>query len=491
MKIMPFLLTDWYKIGHPFQYPDGTQYVSSNLTPRASRLEGVEKMALFGLQMFIKKYLVKYFQENFFDQPKEEVVAQYKRRIVTSLGADLPSYKHIEDLHDLGYLPIRIKALKEGSRVNMKVPVLTIVNTLPEYYWLTNFFETLTSCEIWQPCTSATIAYEYRKIFDDYAKRTGMPPEFVPFQGHDFSFRGMSSLESAISSGMGHLLSGVGTDTIPAIEALEFYYNADADKELVGASVPATEHSVMSSGIGMYGEFETFKKLITEDYPTGIISLVSDTMNLWEVLTDFMPRLKDEILARDGKVVIRPDSGDPADIICGDPKAEPGSPEYKGVVSLLWETFGGTFTDTKHRLLNEHIGAIYGDSITRDRAQNILQRLMDKGFASQVVFGVGSFTYQYNTRDTFSTAVKSTNVVINGNSIPIFKDPVTDNGMKKSARGLLRVDLEGGEYVLRDNVTPEEEAGGALEVVYEDGKLLRDESLADIRNTLHPQPVTV
>jgi len=173
MNMNPFLLTDFYKVGHPFQYPEGTEFVYSNLTPRKSLLPGVDKMVFFGLQQFVKKYLIEYFNDNFFSRPKDEVMDEYKRRISTALGGHLPSYEHIESLHVLGYLPIKIKALPEGSKVSMGIPCLTVVNTLPKYYWLTNFIETLMSTSVWQCCTSATIAHEYRKIFDKYAALLG------------------------------------------------------------------------------------------------------------------------------------------------------------------------------------------------------------------------------------------------------------------------------------------------------------------------------
>ena len=482
MKTNPFLLTDYYKVGHVFQYSDKTELVYSNLTPRSSRLKDIDEMVFFGLQYFIKEYLVGYFNDNFFSLPKEKVINDYKRRISTSLGAHLPTYSHLEKLHDLGYLPIEIKALPEGSKVPMRVPCVTMVNTMPEFYWLTNFLETLLSSVIWQPCTSATIAHAYRKLLNNYAIETGMPLDFVQWQGHDFSFRGMSSLETAITSGMGHLLSFSGTDTIPAIDALEQYYNADADKELIGGSVAATEHSVMCSG-SKGGELETFKRLINEVYPAGIVSIVSDTWDLWKVCTEYLPALKQDILARDGKVVIRPDSGDPVKIICGDANGKTVA-EQKGVVELLWDVFGGTVTEKGFKLLDGHIGAIYGDSINLERAQLICEGLKAKGFATQVVFGIGSFTYQYNTRDTFGTAMKATYVVIDGESREIFKNPITDDGTKKSATGLLCVKKENGTYVLYDKVSWEQEAASELKTVFKDGKIIKEFSLAKIRETL-------
>jgi nicotinamide phosphoribosyltransferase len=485
MKTNPFLLTDYYKVGHVFQYPKNTTLVYSNLTPRNSRLEGVDEMVFFGLQYFIKEYLLNYFNENFFKQPKEKVLAEYKRRIVTSLGAHLPTYEHIERLHDLGYLPIQIKALPEGSKVPMKVPCITLVNTLPEFYWLTNFLESILSAIIWQPCTSATIAYEYRKLLNRYAAETGMAAEFVQWQGHDFSFRGMSSLESAITSGMGHLLSFTGTDTIPAIDALEEYYNADADKELIGGSVAATEHSVMCSG-SKDGELETFKRLVTEVYPNGIVSIVSDTWDLWKVCTEYVTALKEIILQRDGKVVIRPDSGDPVKIICGDANGKTEA-ERKGVVELLWDVFGGTTTGKGYKLLDSHIGAIYGDSINLQRAEAICEGLKAKGFASQCVFGIGSFTYQYNTRDTFGMAMKATYVEVDGEGREIFKNPITDDGTKKSATGLLQVKKENNKYVLHDKVSWSQEKDSELKTIFKDGKLLKEFSLNEIRETLMKQ----
>ncbi len=483
MRTNPFLLTDYYKVGHVFQYPNNTTLVYSNLTPRKSRFDEIDEMVFFGLQYFIKEYLIDYFNENFFRQPKEKVLTDYKRRIITSLGAHLPSYEHLEKLHHLGYLPIEIKALPEGSRVPMRVPCLTIVNTLPEFYWLTNFLETILSAMIWQSCTSATIAYEYRKLLNRCADETGMPAEFIQWQGHDFSFRGMSSLESAVLSGMGHLLSFSGTDTIPAIDALEQYYFADAERELIGGSVAATEHSVMCSG-SKDGELETFKRLITEVYPSGIISIVSDTWDLWKVCTEYLPALKEIILNRDGKVVIRPDSGDPVKIICGDPNGKTAA-ERKGVVELLWDVFGGTITDKGYKLLDAHIGAIYGDSINLERAAAICEGLKQKGFASQVVFGIGSYTYQYNTRDTFGLAMKATYVEVSGEGREIFKNPVTDDGTKKSATGLLRVNKENGKYVLADKVSWKEEKGGELKTVFKDGVFLKEYSLGEIRKILH------
>lgn len=361
----PILLTDGYKVDHRRQYPDGTSLVYSNWTPRTSRIEGVDNVVFFGLQYVIKKYIIEDFERDFFSRPKEEISKRYQRRINNYLGPNSVGIEHIEALHDLGYIPMVFKALPEGSTVPIRVPMFTMFNTLPEFFWLTNYFETLVSTLVWMPCNSATIAKEYRKILDQYAADTSDAPAFVDWQAHDFSMRGMAGIEAAQLSGSGHLLSFTGTDTIPAIDFLENYYKADSDNELVGGSVAATEHSVMSMGTNS-GELQTFKRLITETYPNGVVSIVSDTWDLWKVLTEYLPALKNEILARDGKVVIRPDSGDPADIICGNPTGKTEQ-ERNGVIQLLWDVFGGSTNSKGYKELDSHIGAIYGDSITLAR----------------------------------------------------------------------------------------------------------------------------
>ncbi|WP_055447707.1 nicotinate phosphoribosyltransferase [Lacinutrix mariniflava] len=476
----PLLYTDGYKVDHRRQYPNKTTLVYSNWTPRMSRIKDVDEVVFFGLQYFIKKYLIEDFETNFFNKSKAEVCKKYQRRINNYLGANQVGIKHIEDLHDFGYLPMVIKALPEGVSVPIRVPMLTMYNTEAEFFWLTNYFETILSTTLWLPCNSATIAKQYRKILDQYAKETSSVPEFVDWQGHDFSMRGMGGLEAATVSSAGHLLSFTGTDTIPTIDFLETYYNANSDTELVGGTVAATEHSVMCMGTNT-GEQETFKRLISEVYPNGIVSIVSDTWDLWKVLTEYLPNLKEEVLARDGKVVIRPDSGDPVAIICGNPNGK-NEAEKKGVIQLLWEVFGGKTNSKGYKELDSHIGAIYGDSITIDRATQICERLKENGFAStNVVLGIGSFTYQYNTRDTFGFAMKATYGEVDGEGREIYKNPITDDGTKKSAKGLLKIVKENGSYTLVDQVSWEEEKQGELKEVYRDGKLLIDTSLTEIR----------
>jgi len=527
----PSMQKDVYKEFHGRAYhPDVTE-VYANYTSRSGRLSNIEdnnKVAFVGLQYFIMSYLIEEWN-TFFKADKATAVGDHKRILSAMLGYPV-DVKYLENLHDLGYLPLRIKALKEGTLVPYKIPPLTVVNTKDGFQWLTNMIETVLSCENWPIQTSATTSTAYMKVFKEFAIKTGFPLEAVPFQGHDFSFRGMFGKQAAAMSGFGHLASGlVGTDTIPAVLFAEKYYGANVDNELVGCSVDATEHSVTCSWI-MEGEIEFFKYLMKEQSPTGILSVVSDTWDFWTLVTEYLPELKNEIMARDGTLVIRPDSGDPVKILTGylTSKVADYSKQYadieaassaaknegfeafnwkgqtysvaddendsrllmpcelKGLIECLWDTFGGTQTDKGFKLLDDHIGAIYGDAITLSRQRQILQRLMDKGFASKVVLGIGSYSYQHVTRDTHGSAVKATSIVKNKERVAIFKDPKTDT-KKKSAKGLLKVIEQNCELTLINDVSETDEKDSLLETVFEDGKLLRTTTLQEIRSLIDSQ----
>jgi nicotinamide phosphoribosyltransferase len=559
LALNPALACDFYKVGHKFQYPEGTEMIYSNFTPRSAKLFKSEnfkgEVTNFGLQGFARWFLIDHWNNYFFNQPKQTVVEEYSRVVNTALGMEVPT-DHIEALHDLGYLPIQIKSLPEGAGVPIKVPVFTIKNTDKRFFWLVNYIETVLSSDNWKTITNATIAFEYRVLLEKWAEATGSPKDFVLWQGHDFSARGMSGIFDATASGAAHLTSFLGTDTIPSINYLEAYYGGQ--KTFVGGSVPATEHSVMCAG-GQESEIETFRRIL-KTYPTGVISIVSDTWDFWNVITTMATELKPEILARQpnaiglAKTVFRPDSGDPVEILCGIEIQEAESiedaeeilkvsdeweegedygpdelsgvfridgkvievtvapwwnrhdkrfyyidgwqktkskevtltPEQKGAVECLWDIFGGTVTNKGFKVLDSHVGLIYGDSITLERADQIMSRLAAKGFAScNVVFGIGSYTYQYNTRDTFGMAMKATYAIVNGEGRELFKDPKTDSGTKKSAKGLLRVELEDGKYVLYDQQTPEQEAQGELKTIFCDGKMFNQRSIMSIRDLIN------
>ena len=549
---------DSYKTAHPDQYPEGTTKVYSNFTPRSlAHLHvpyeyGTTRVVWFGLQAFLND-LQSIWQETFFDRPKAEVVAEFMELVGPFCGPRGFNQSRIEWLHDLGYLPIEIKSLPEGTLVPDGVPVLTITNTLPEAYWLPNFLETWLSADLWKPSTAATISYAYRKIIDHYAELTGGNKDFVMWQGHDFSSRGMSGIQDAARTGAGHLLSFAGTDNVTAVQLVNDAYHGK--QTFVGGSVPATEHATMTSsilveverlrqtgvdedGVMTQAELNVIKRLVTEVYPSGVVSVVSDSFDFWKVITEIAPTLKGEILNRVpdqlglAKVVFRPDSGDPVKIICGhkykviddiddtyqmvlasdegyevvynkmDDKyyqfetyddgwstsaefKELQWYEVKGAIECLWDTFGGTVNEKGFKTLNQRVGLIYGDSITLDRCNEILKLLAEKGFASDnVVFGIGSFTFQYNTRDTLGFAMKATYVEIDGKPYSIFKDPKTDSGTKKSAKGLLQVVRDGDTLKTNQDVTWEEEKQSLLRTVYLDGKIVVSETFADIRSRL-------
>jgi nicotinic acid phosphoribosyltransferase len=783
-SIIPSLICDFYKTSHYNQYPKDTEFLYSTLVPRSNKyLPAVDRVVSINITGFLKKYFVNYFNKFFFERSEDEVVKEYSDFIKRTLSID-DTGDHIRKLHKLAYLPIRVKAIPEGMSTPISVPILTIENTHKEFAWLTNYLETLLSCSLWSPITSASIARQYRMIGEKYAAKTCDNNGHVSFQFHDFSMRGMSSLESAQISGLGHLIYFDGTDNIPAITYVDKYYSGKSAKDWNPTSIPATEHSVMCANVAKQqaegkgrDETETYRKLITETYPSGFVSIVSDTYDFWHNVSVVIPSLKEEIMARDGRVVIRPDcysedtsiftkngwkpfkdlnefdlvaqvlddgtfdfvkplkyvkqyykgdmehftnshrtmdifvtpnhrmyyerirkgkitqhiheakefpnnrnvgkifrrsaigpnydktlsflerlkiafqadgsycsgvknsirfsfakerkierlkwildnlslpykiynlsdgkvefnikfenakdeflknfswvdisnlcsnwakefleelmywdssirndgrfkydttvsecaevvetiaifagygvthsvlednrkehfsnvhslhirhdnrlatvnketksydgyvycvqvpsskilvkrnrctlvcgnSGDPVQIICGIPDSSVSTAEEKGLIEVLWETFGGTVNEKGYKVLDPHIGAIYGDSITLQRAEEIFTRLEAKGFASSnIVMGVGSYSYQGNTRDSLGFAVKATSVTQNGVEYPIQKDPKTDPG-KKSFCG--RVKVVNDKCI--DNMSSKGDySDDELEVVFENG----------------------
>lgn len=494
----PLFETDCYKLGHKDLYPAGTTNVLVNFTSRASRIVGIDKVIHFGLQAFLQSYCIEGYAP-FFAAEEDEAVAEYAAKMDRILGDNHGiTIDHVRALHRLGYLPLIFRSLPEGTRVPLRVPPFTVEATDPEFFWLPNYIETVLSSEIWQPSTAATIADSYRQVLDAAVERTGGEKAFVNWQLHDFSFRGMTGAAAAAASGAGHLLSFTGSDSLVTIDWVDRYYPSDAGTEngMILGSIPATEHSVMCAGISESSELETYSRML-DARPTGNLGLVSDTMNLWVVLQSILPALKDKIMARDGKLVIRPDSGDPVDIICGT-STRPGAvftaqvrtlesdPAFYGVLEILWSIFGGTVNEAGYKVLDSHIGMIYGDSITIERARDMTARMEKMGFAAEnIVLGVGSFTYQYVTRDTFSSAMKATWAEINVKGHDLLKDPITDTGMKKSATGRLAVVRnEDGELALIERATPQDEARSLLEPVWANGQFLRTQSFNDVRTVL-------
>lgn len=512
-KISPLLRTDSYKLSHVHlmdQTVGGKGIITkllSNFTSRGSRVPGVNHTVHFGLQAWLTE-LQEDFETGFFNIPVEEAIADYRDGIDGFVDLTDFDDTHIRKLHALGYLPLEVKGLYEGTLVPIRVPSLTIENTHPDFAWLVNYLETWLSSAIWHPSTNATTAHTARRLLDKYALETTGQTESVDWQFHDFSFRGLSNWQSAASLGAAQLTSFKGSDNVPAKAFVKNNYPG-VDNGLIAASVVATEHSIMVLN-GREGELETYRRLI-EANPNGILSLVSDTYNLWNVLTNFFPTLKEEIMGRNGKLVIRPDSGNPADIICGTmhlnsenlwedskknhayaPNVERNSPE-KGVIEILWEIFGGTVNEQGYKELHPSAGAIYGDSINLENAKEIFERLKAKGFAStNIVFGWGSFLAAGScapgvliTRDTYGSAIKGTWAEVNGEGVNLLKDPITDSGLKKSATGRLAVlsQMNGVPYLV-EKATPEQEAQSLLQTVWKNGKFVRTQSFQNIRETL-------
>lgn len=495
MKINPILAIDSYKLAHITMYPEEIKETYLNLTPRAmkyfqrlipSEFKYDNKIVAFGVQMTVVD-LVTQFSEEFFSKPLNQVLDIYIDTITPFIGDGLGVKEHvikeITKLHQLGYLPITIKALPEGSLIPVQTPVLTIRST--QFAWLGGYLETYISQNTWKTITTATVARLYRKILEHFSNLTCDNNDHLTWQGHNFADRGMSGTEDATRCGIAHATQFQGSDSVHAAYAAKHIYGFKTP--LFAASVPATEHSIMQLGISQSSEKETIQRLIKQ-YPSGILSVVCDTEDYWNTLTNILPAVKDEILARTpnslglAKFVVRPDSGDPVDVICGVPYCKSNDtihPEWKGSIEILWDIFGGTINSKGYKVLNPKVGLIYGDSITPQRAYEICKRLQAKGFASSnVVFGIGSYAYNYHTRDTLGMAIKCTAAWdIKHNLIETQKTVKTDS-IKKSAKGLLHVD---SNFVTTDSVTSEQESIGELKVIYSNGTLLLEHDFELIR----------
>jgi nicotinamide phosphoribosyltransferase len=447
-------------------YPEGTTKIYSYLCARSKKKS--EYAVFFGLQYYLKEYLSKPIT-----QADAAEFLEYHSMILGP--APQETVDKITALATLGYLPIEIKAVPEGTVIDNQNVLATVTNTHPDFAWVVGFFESLL-LKVWNTTTVATLSHKFKKLVVERAAKTSDSEFLVPFLVHDFGYRGVSSEETAALSGAAHLVNFCGTDTVPAVKMLKEMYSGEG---LIGASVPASEHSIMCS-YGYENELEAFNAMMDKN-PTGIVSIVSDTYNFWNVMTDFTSKLKDKILAREGKVVFRPDSGDPKLILCGDPTAPANSPERKGAIVLLAEQFGTTVNSKGYKELNPKVGLIYGDGMYYDRYVDILNTMENMGFAStNLVIGVGGLLLQQHNRDDLGFAFKATFAIVNGQERILFKDPITDSG-KRSHKGLMMLEKVGDKYITRDQVTEDEEARGELETVFINGKILIETDLTTIR----------
>ncbi len=487
-KTNPMLLIDFYKAVHAEMLPKNITKSVSYFTPRMSRVKRWDKVVMFGLQGFIKTYLIDYFNEEFFGKPFEEIIYEYKRIMDASLGKDAYKIDKIESLHKLGYLPIEIVALPEGTIVPMHVPMFGITNTHKDFAWLPQSLESLISAEMWHPMLAATVGMTYRGIVNHYYDLTC--EDNIPRSKAlgAFDFRGEECLESAVKAGAGWCLSFLNTATVPTIPYLEKNYFCDCTKESVAYGSPSTEHSVMCSNYAVDGdEITLLRRLLTEIYPNTSFSAVLDSYDYWNIIDNILPQLKTEIMNHNGCMLMRGDSGDCVEVVTK-------------TVFKLWEEFGGTVNSKGYKVLDPHVKAIYGDSITVQRCEEIYKILMENGFAcSNVALGVGSFSFQCIeedgflkpfTRDTFSSCIKATYCEIDGKPFPIFKNP-KDGGFKKSQKGCCRVYTRcDGSIYYEDELTWEQAADYEKRVnmlipVFKDGELLKEQSLKEIRDRLH------
>ena len=486
LKTNPMLLIDFYKAVHAEMLPKNITKSVSYFTPRMSRVNKWDKVVMFGLQGFIKTYLIDYFNNEFFNKTFDEAIDEYIRIMNATLGENAYKIGKIEKLHKLGYLPIEVVALPEGTRVPMHVPMFGITNTHPDYAWLPQSLESLISAESWHPMLAATVGATYRDIVNKYYDLTC--DDNIPRARAlgAFDFRGEECTESAIKAGAGWCLSFLLTATVPTIPYLEQNYNCNCTKEDVAFGSPSTEHSVMCSNYAVDGdEIILLRRLLTEIYPNTSFSAVLDSYDYWNVIENILPQLKEEILAHNGCMLMRGDSGDCVEVVTK-------------TVFKLWEIFGGTINNKGYKVLDPHVKAIYGDSITVQRCEQIYEILMKNGFAcSNVALGVGSFSFQCIeedgllkpfTRDTFSSCIKATYCEIDNKPYPIFKDP-KDGGFKKSQKGCCVVTRGvNRDLIYVDGRTWEEACNDPcqlLETVFKDGKMIKEHSLKEVREVLH------
>jgi nicotinamide phosphoribosyltransferase len=486
---LALLLSDTYKQTHDRMYPKGLTKLVSYWVPRKSMLESQDKMVFFGLQEFLTKYLNEYFTNNFFMREWIEVEYEYREIMNIQIGEENYDLDKIKNLHRIGYLPLEIRALPEGTLIPMGVPCIEISNTLSEFSWLVQWIECILQVELWKPCCHTTIGYMYHKIAKKWYDKTVTDGNTF-MACADFGMRGMSCMEEAIRASASWLLSFNKTSTIPAIEYIAKYYDADCEKEKLGIGAVSTEHSVMGANFAIDGDEVTFiKRLLTELYPNTSFSMVSDTYDYWNLVNNLLPQVKDEIMNHNGKLLIRPDSGNIVDISVR-------------TVEKLWEIFGGTTNSKGYKVLDPHIGIIYGDGCTMQNVDEIWGLLEERGFAANNInYGVGAFCFSaiiengrivVVTRDTFGIAMKATYGVINDQKLMIYKDPKTDTEhLKKSHKGCCKVFYdENGEMKCQDEyLDVNYDSDNLLVPVYRNGRILQYDNFMDIRKRMYPEEV--
>lgn len=439
--------TDSYKYSMWNQYPQGTTRVYSYIESRGGQWD---KVVMFGALAFIKKYLT---------TPITQADVDEAELLITAHG--LPFYRegweYIVNQLD-GKLPVEICAVPDGTVVGTNQVLLTIVNTDDNCWWLTTFLETALLRGVWYPTTVATNSWHSKQIIREYLERTG-DPNGLAFKLHDFGSRGVSSKESAGLGGMAHLVNFMGTDTVTALQYAIRYYNAD----VAGFSIPAMEHSTVTSW-GREGEVSSFRNMLKRHAkPGGLVACVSDSYDIYQACHNWGTELKSDVINSGATLVVRPDSGDPATVVLG-------------CLQILESYFGSEVNSKGYRVLN-HVRVIQGDGINHDSIREILHTITDAGFsADNVAFGQGGALLQQVNRDTLKFAMKCSAAMVNGKWVDVFKDPVTDSG-KRSKKGLVKLYKDGDQFVSGVNLNLPQ----ALVVMYRNGELMWDTTFDDVR----------
>lgn len=445
------LLSDHYKYTHHLQLPPGTEYMYSYLESRGGMFN---ETMFFGLQFFLKKLQDNPITKQDIDEMEELCMTIFGFNYFNKQG-----WKHIVDKHG-GNLPLRIRAVPEGLVVPVSNCLVTMENTDPLVPWLVGFVETHLM-QTWYPQTVATLSYQIKKLIDEYSQIAG--ERVSPFHLNDFGYRGVSSEESAMIGGAAHLVNFLGTDTIAGIIGLINNYGAK-NTDSIGHSVMATEHSTTT----IYtkdGEKQAYEHFLNTAPDEAILSVVADSYNIWNAINLFGGPLKKQILQRKGKLVIRPDSGDPVETTAQ-------------CLTMLNNHFPGGLTKNGYSLLDPHVGIIYGDGINYESIKKILSRVISMGFApSNVVFGMGGGLLQQVNRDTQKFAFKCSAAKVGGQWRDVYKDPITDSG-KRSKKGRLKlIKLPDGYHTVSEN-HPEKDV---LETVFENGKITKLYTLDEVR----------
>ncbi len=455
-------LTDSYKATHWKQYPKGTTKVYSYLESRGGKFDNT---MFYGLQYFIKQYLSG-------QVVTEQKIQQAKKLWDAHLGPGLfneSGWRHILDKHN-GYLPVRIKAVPEGTIVKTGNVLVTVENTDPEVPWLTNFLESIL-LQVWYPITVGTLSREVKKTLIDFLKKTTSynPEEIsgvVAFMLHDFGFRGVSSVESSGLGGSSHIINFMGTDTVSGILFAQEFYNTENP---LAFSIPASEHSTMTSW-GEPFEVKAMENML-DSYPTGLVACVSDSFDIIRACRDYWgTTLRDKILSRDGRLVIRPDSGDPVQTL-------------KQIFHILWDKFGGTTNEKGFKVLDPHVRVIQGDGVNYESISDICNMMIEEGFSIEnIAFGMGGALLQKVDRDTQKFAFKCSSITIDGEEAEVRKNPIEINekgervqSFKKSKAGRLK--LVDGKTIEHSH----DEVGDELVEVFLNGTVMKEWTFEEVR----------